>query len=286
MPRTSAELMMERETRVGIGSVPSAMLDPPLAELSWRIAPDEFLLRAAGHHYFHYRRKDGITIERGAGADVSEEHLWLNGSVYAAIASLNGLLPIHASAVAAGGKVYAFTGSAGAGKSTLIAALGNYGLPMFSDDTLVLDLSEAPRIMCLPGHKRLKLTAESLDLTGAPRQEKVSRTVEKFYSTSASGDVGVSLPLAELIFLEEGSDLVIEPISGFERFSRLQDEHYTAHLFAGAQAFDAAGQFAHLANLANLIEMSRFVRPLDRSRFDEGVELMASYLQRRATGGQ
>ena len=33
-------------------------------------------------------------------------------------------------------------GSTGAGKSTLVAALTRRGLPMFCDDTLVMDLSE------------------------------------------------------------------------------------------------------------------------------------------------
>ena len=34
-----------------------------------------------------------------------------------------------------------FTGPSGAGKSTLVAALAAYGLAIYADDTLVLDLS-------------------------------------------------------------------------------------------------------------------------------------------------
>ena len=102
-------------------------------------------------------RATGITSSGASDVDLSEESLWLNGSVYSAIASINGLLPIHASAVAHDGRVFAFTGPAGAGKSTLVAALASRGLPMFCDDTLVLDLSDPERIICLPGHKRLKL---------------------------------------------------------------------------------------------------------------------------------
>ena len=40
---------------------------------------------------FLYRRGQGVMVDRVPGADLSEEALWLNGSVYAAIASLNGL---------------------------------------------------------------------------------------------------------------------------------------------------------------------------------------------------
>ena len=278
MGKTPAELMMERETRTCLGHVPKRLLEISLPDLSWRIGAGEFLLRAIGDHYFHYRRGEGVTIHRGAGADISEESLWLNGSVYAAIASINGLLPIHASAVAFNDRVYAFTGPAGAGKSTLIAGLGNHDFPMFCDDTLLLDVSEPGRILCLPGHKRLKLTEEALELTGASREEKVSLSVDKFYSVSAAGDVGIAMPLAELIFLEEGPELGFIQLSGIERFTRMQDEHYTTQLYAGAQGFDRAGYFNHIVRLANAIALSRFVRPLDPRHFEEGVRLIAAHI--------
>lgn len=264
---------MERETRLAYGPVPRALFGEPIGEMRWQMDGDRFLFRGLGEHHFLYRKGEGITVDRGPGADLSEESLWLNGSVYAGIASMNGLLPIHASAVAAGGSVFAFTGPAAAGKSTLAAALAARGLPLFCDDTLVLDLSDPDRIVCLPGHKRLKLVDDAIELTGATREEKVSLTVDKYYARPAAGDVRVALPLAELIFLEEGPQPAITPILGSERFVRMQDEHYTAHLYAGARQFDKVEQFAHFSRLARQVKMARFVRPRDRSRFAEGVAL-------------
>ena len=278
MDRSAAELMMQRETAVQYGPVPHSLSGEPLAEMNWQMLGGAFLLRGEGEHYFLYRKGDGVTVERGPDADVSEESLWLNGSVYAAVASLNGLLPIHASAVAFDGRVFAFSGPAGAGKSTLVAALGRHGLPLFCDDTLVLDLSDPERIVCLPGHKRLKLRPDAIGLTGAMPQEKVSKTVDKHYALPATGEVGVALPLGELIFLEEGPEPAIMPITGAERLVRLQDDHYTARLFDSARKFDRAAQFAHLARLARQIAMARFVRPLDRDRFDEAVALAARHV--------
>jgi hypothetical protein len=278
MDRSAAELMMQRETAVQYGPVPHSLSGEPLAEMSWQMLGGAFLLRGEGEHYFLYRKGDGVTVERGPDADVSEESLWLNGSVYAAVASLNGLLPIHASAVAHDGRVFAFSGPAGAGKSTLVAALGRHGLPLFCDDTLVLDLSDPERIVCLPGHKRLKLRPDAIGLTGAMPQEKVSKTVDKHYALPATGEVGVALPLGELIFLEERPEPAIMPITGAERLVRLHDDHYTARLFDSARRFDRAAQFTHLARLARQIAMARFVRPLDRDRFDEGVALAARHV--------
>ena len=276
--KTAAQILMERETRVAYGAVPHALSDDPLGEATWHLYGDRFLLRAAGEHYFYYRMGEGVTIERGAGADGSEESLWLNGTVYAAIASMNGLLPIHASAVALDGSVFAFTGSAGVGKSTLVAALGSLGLAMFCDDTLVLDLSDPDRIICLPGHKRLKLRPDAIELTGANPEEKVSLTVDKCYASPAAGTVGVALPLAELLFFEEGPEPAIMPISGSERFVRMQDDHQTSHLVAAARQFDRERQFEHFSRLARQIRMARFVRPRERSRFHESLALIEQYV--------
>jgi hypothetical protein len=149
---------------------------------------------------------------------------------------------------------------------------------MFCDDTLVLDLSDPERILCLPGHKRLKLRPDAIALTGASPQEKVSTTVDKHYALPAAGDVHDPLPLAELIFLREAFDFAIEPIVGSERLVLLQDDHQTADLFAGARKFDRIHQFAHLARLARQIPMARFARPIDRARFEEGVALVVEHV--------
>ena len=277
--KSAAQLLMEQETRVRYGAVPHTLFEEPLVEKRWQMAPGQCLLRGEGDHYFHYRQGEGITVERGANADLSEENLWLNGSVYSAIASMNGLVPIHASAVSIDGDVFAFTGPAGAGKSTLVAALAGLGLPMYCDDTLVLDLAAPDRITCLPGHKRLKLRPDAVALTGATPQERVSRTVDKVYAVPAQASEAISLPLAELIFLQEGEEAVMMPISGAERFVRMQDDHQTAHLLAAARMFDKAERFAHLSRLARQIPMALFVRPRDPARFAGGAELVARYLR-------
>jgi hypothetical protein len=248
--------------------------------MTWQMQDGVFLLRGEGDHYFLYSPGKGVTVHRGESADDSEESLWLDGSVYTAIASMNGFVPIHASAVAYEDMVFAFTGPAGAGKSTLAAALGRHGLPMFCDDTLVLDLSDPERIMCLPGHKRLKLCADAFVLSGASRGEKVSRTYDKYYATPSAGIVGKALPMAELIFLEEGANPTISRILGSERFMRIQDDHQTSYLFEAATRYGRMEQFAHRARLAQQIAMTTFARPRDVERFDECAALLAKHVQR------
>jgi len=271
-------LLMERETRVRHGPVDLNQFGYSIEPGRSHLEDDSFLLHTAEGLRYFYRKGDGITISREPSADASAEQLWLHGSVYSAVASINGLLPIHASAVAFDGKVFAFTGPSGSGKSTLIAALGQRGLPMFCDDTLILDLSDPHAIVCLPGHKRLKLTPDALELTGAQRAEKVGADIDKYYARPIAGDVTTSLPLARLLFLERGNDLSIERLTGSERFVRTQDEHYTTELFAIARNFDRASNFAHRVRLAQQIEMCRFVRPWERDQFDRSVAMAARYI--------
>lgn len=278
MTKSAAQLLMERETRVRHGPVDLDRFGYRLEPGRSHLEEDSFLLHTDDGLSYFYRRGEGITVCRDAAADISEEQLWLNGSVYSAVACINGLVPIHASAVAHAGRVFAFSGPSGSGKSTVIAALAQRGLPMFCDDTLVLDLGDPDRIICLPGHKRLKLTVEALELTGTQAAEKVGADIDKYYAQAPAGDVTTPLPLAELIFLEQGTPSAIERLSGAERFIRTQDDHYTAHLFAAARQFDRAAQFAHRARLARQIAMFRFVRPWNRTAFDEGVALAARHI--------
>lgn len=278
MTKGAAQLLMERETWVRHGPVDLNLFGRTIGPGQSHLEADTFLLHTADGLRYCYRKGEGITICRDGAADASEEQLWLNGSVYSAVACINGLLPIHASAIAHQGRIFAFTGPSGSGKSTLIAALGKLGLPMFCDDTLVLDLSDPERIICLPGHKRLKLTPEALALTGAKRAEKVGQDTDKYYAGAAAGDVATPLPLAELLFLEAGPAMAIERLSGSERFVRTRDDHYTAGLFAAARQFDRASQFAHRVRLARQISMSRFIRPWDSTLFHQGAEFAARYI--------
>ena len=269
-----AQALLTRETQLRYGSVAAELDGVKVPNDGHFLSGDAYLLRSDGLSFL-YRRGEGITVERGPEADILAESLWLNGSIYAAIACINGFKPIHASAVAYQGQVIAFTGPSGTGKSTLIAALGQLGLPMFCDDTLVLDISDPAQIVCLPGHKRLKLTPAALTMTGAARQEKVGSGIDKFYAVPPGGEVGRPLPLGRLVFLEDGADLATREITGAERFSRLTDDHYTEALFASARQLDRAAQFALQARLAQQIPMTRLTRPRDPAQFAASVQLAA-----------
>ena len=282
-PRTPAESvrLMQRETASHHGRVPRTLGGHDLGPGCRAFIDGQFILLTSSGFGYHYRPGAGITIERpGAGFDPDEEALWLNGSVYAAAACLNGFYPVHASAVAYQGRAYAFTGASGAGKSTLIAGLGQRGWPMFCDDTLLLDLSDPAQVTALPGHKRLKLTDHALELTGTAAQQPVGADTGKSYVLPPAGDWTEPLPLGALVFLEEGAPAGWAAIGGAERFARLADDHYTQDLYAEAQRPARGALFALRADFARRVPMARLTRPRSPAGFDASLDLAEANLTR------
>jgi hypothetical protein len=271
--------LLAQEARVTYGPVPPALGGQQIGPGRMLLDGDSFLLRSTTGYGLFYAKGQGVTVERGAGADPAEQELWLNGSVYAAIAAIHGFLPFHASAVAWRGQVFAFSGPSGAGKSTLAAALGQHGLPLFCDDTLVLDVSDPERILCQPGHKRLKLAPDALALTGSTGHEPVAPDIGKLYAEPAAGTLRAVLPLAGLVFLADGAPTAFTPIEGAARIARLNDDHYTHDLFTAARAEAIPARFDRIARIAARIAMTELIRPRDPGQFAATTALVASWIK-------
>lgn len=264
--------LFREETRVRYGPVPRMLGSVEVGPEQYVLLGDAFLMRTRDGLAFHYRRGEGVTVELSPDADPADEGLYLNGSVYAAAAVINGFYPVHASAIAYKGSVIAFCGPSGAGKSTLIAELGRRGYPMFCDDTLILSLRGKGQVLALPGHKRLKLTPAAVALTETSQQERVARTIDKFYAAPASGTVDEPLPLSCLVRLEFAEQIACETIRGGAAIRVLQEEHYTRDLYLAATRPDSATRFAQLSRIAQSVRIVRFARPCDEATFREGVE--------------
>lgn len=274
-----AVALLARETAWRHGPVPRQLAGIEVPRGHRLIAQGCYLQWSeSGFGYFH-APGEGIVIERPEGADLDEESLWLNGSVFAAVASLNGFLPIHASAVEQAGQVIAFSGPSGAGKSTLAAGLGQHGLRLFCDDTLLVDLHSTAGLIAMPGHKRLKLLPDALALAGAEAEQAVGADTGKFYARPVAGDVGRPLPLRSLVFLEAGPSPQWQAIRGAERFVRLEDDHYTQDIYREAARPSREEQFALRARLAAQVDMARLVRPVSTAGFAASLELAAKRIR-------
>lgn len=265
---------LEAERTLREGTVPQRLDGPAMETPTYQMTPEAFLLTLPSGLRFHYRRGEGTTYSRPADVSDDEVALFFDGSVSGAIAWINGLVPIHASAVACAGGVYAFTGASGEGKSTLIAALADRGLAAFCDDVMVLDLADPDQIVALPGPRRLKLWSDALALTGQRSSRTVRPGLDKFYAGEPLFTARDPLPIERLYFLESAGSRAtgIVPIEGMQRFQRVQSAYYRPH-FCSALA-KPQGYFQTAMRLAHGIAMARFQRPRDRSIFAAGIDLI------------
>jgi hypothetical protein len=265
---------LQAETGLTEGAVPASLPDALTVTPTYEIAHDAFLLRLPTGLAFHYRRGAGTVYTRPEGIADGEVGLFFDGSVYGAIAWLNGLVPLHASAVSHAGGVYAFTGVSGEGKSTLVAALAERGLAVCSDDVLVLDLSDPDVVMAVPGHKRLKLWADALVLTGRRSDAAVRPGLDKFYVADQLPFEAAPLPIRRLYVLESAvnASQAITPIIGADRFVTLRSAYYRPQ-FCHAIA-EHSNYFATAARLSAAITIARFNRSRAPADFAAGIAMI------------
>lgn len=272
--------LMQRENRAAEGAVPQIPGEWP--DSDWRFGEDWFALGQLGLRFF-YRRGEGVTWQVLDETQRPLVPLYLAGSVYAAAASLNGLYPLHVSAVLHAGQVHAFGGPSGAGKSTITAALAARGYPLVADDTLLLYLGGEGPPLCLPGHKRLKLVRDAFDLTGAAREEMADRDRDKFYARATADAADRLYPLASITFLETSPETGLRILSSGQRMARLQDDHYTAWMFDEAQRITLPRRFALQARIAGHIRMGILDRPKDAARFPASLDLAVRFIEGERT---
>jgi hypothetical protein len=279
MTARQSTALLAAESAYRNGVVPDTLPDPLRETPTYVLTPDAFLLRLPSGLKFLYRKGEAVVVDRPDTVSEMDVTAFLNGSVYGAIVWLNGMVPLHASGVVHNGRVHAFTGHSGAGKSTLASALAAHDMPLMADDVLVLDLSDPSAVVCLPGHKQVKLWPDAVQLTEAGVIGRVRRDVEKLYVTPAAGYCREPLPLAELFFLDATSktDVAFRPVSGALRFTLAQAAFFRP-LFCNAIGGSGA-LFRVLSRISSQVAIGRFDRPKDKDLFADGVAAMAAHIR-------
>ena len=198
------------------GGVPAALPDPEAGGVVWQHAGRRTLLRPPCGVRFLVEDGRAVRYETERGAEESDVRAFLLGSVWAVLGWQRGLLPLHASSVARGPDLHAFSGGPGAGKSSLAAALARHGYPLFADDVLLLDPASFDAGPLGHGHGALRLCRRSMALTGSRGDgaERVRRGVPRWYATPAESAPRRAGRLRTLHLLSYRNDCRIERWAG------------------------------------------------------------------------
>jgi hypothetical protein len=209
----------------------------------------------------------------------------VENQVLALLLLQRGLLVLHASAVAVGGRAVVFIGPRGAGKSTTAAAFHTQGYPVLADDIVGVRVDEEPPTV-VPGVPQLRLGAEAvtaLDIDGAV-QPNHDIGPEKWYRQLSP--VSEPLPLAGCYVLEESDSMAIESLSGTEQFFRFVTHSYR-HGFLTDSDMTPTG-FEQCAAVVERVPVRLLRRPKQYDALPSLVELVVrdvAATERKTTTG-
>ena len=126
----------------------------------------------------------------------------------------DGRLGFHAGAFVQADRAWAFLGGNEAGKSSLLAALALYGMPVLADDFVTLS-----DLRAWAGPRSIDLRAGAVEGLGLAGRLKESRSGTRW--RLALGDVPSDVPLGGWFFLESGEEVSLTPISPQTRLRQL-----------------------------------------------------------------
>ncbi len=288
--------------RLGEGGGPPADLvfsyGPPGAVL-----PDNAscLYRGTNLHLFRAPGREVLRV-----TDVADFHLWpdrivahpaaaeagplieihLLGTVFSYWLERRGLVTLHASAVAMGGRAAVFSSTHGGGKTGVAAALLQAGHPLLSDDLLPIEEREG-RFLGRPGYPQLRMWPDEAThfLGHYEHLPVIHPELSKRRIPVGPGGLGTfhgaPLPLACIYLLErrtEGEALDIRDVSPRDALIELLRQSFTPRLVEAAGLQPA--RFHQLSNLVLQVPVKRLRYPSGFGRLPWVAEAVRLDLER------
>jgi hypothetical protein len=241
---------------------------------------------------------EGLAFRISNGREIvvdapGEEHSWmlhvlLTGPVMAVLIHQRGVLPLHASAVAIDGKVCAFLGESGWGKSTLAAALNRRGHPIVADDVVGIGFQADGRPVVHPAFAQLRIAPGAAAALGIPLESLPPLDDDAdgrvLYAASNRATLGHAIPLDSLFVLAVGEAHRVDRVHGCEAFRAIERQAYV-----NRDLLESTGttrrHFQQCAQLTQVVEAYRLQRPRSLSALPktaQTVEQTCARSQRRS----
>ncbi len=242
---------------------------------------DQVLFRVPNAGIFLIQDGKRIIFSPFDGADEDEIRLYILGTCMGAILLQRKIIPLHGSAIAINGKVYAIVGDSGAGKSTLASAFLQRGYQLLSDDVIPVSLSNAEVPIVTPAYPQQKLWLESLNHFGmdSAHYQRLFVRDTKFAIPVESQFANEPLPLAGIFELVKGDypEIAIQPIEKMQRFYTVYSHTYRNFFIQGLGLME--WHFDMSSKMMNKIHVHRITRPTTRFTANELVELILTTLK-------
>jgi hypothetical protein len=215
---------------------------------------------------------DGRSVRWSPVGDPPRESLEhaLVDQVLPRVLAFRGRLVLHAGAVATPHGALAVFGDAGAGKSTLVAALARRGATLLGDDGLVITTGEDGRLAVVPTYPGLRLLSSPLVAlfgdasAGTPM---VPGGDKKRVAPSATGIAtsDAPVPLRALYRLETAGTIEVAPLRGHDAFLSLVRSSFQLHL---DDAERTRASFDRIGALIDAVPVRCLAYPREFARLD------------------
>jgi hypothetical protein len=219
-----------------------------------------------------------IDVDPAPGIDDQLIAFPLLGPVMALLLHQRGLLILHASAIAVGGKSAIFMGDKGAGKSTTASAMIRAGHELLTDDVVALDLASSDEAMIVPGFPQLKLAADAaaaISLKEAEVRQQAHPAIDKMQHRLLGGFSPDSVPATRIYILERGEKAAISALPRIAALPALIKFSYVTRFGRPALAGDfAVKHLRQCARLADHVGVCRLEVPTGLDRIGEAVDLI------------
>lgn len=277
----AARVEQGADVSISHGDVPVSLDDPAVEGVSYQIKRGEFLLNVPDGSRLYVRDGQEIVYQRGEETGDRDIVLFILGTAWGTLCYQRGLIPIHASGNIVDGKIVAFTGVSGAGKSTMAANLALRGYPFFSDDTLIFDpANSGDGAICYAGQKQLKLWSDAIEMTGSEAIEPVRErnAIDKHYAVPPAPSELTIAPLAKLYFLKRTrgdatEPNTIKPFRGFQALQAIRKNLYRPHYAEALLGRKAL--FVALKQLLENVEVYEFVRQLGEDNYEPALDFIS-----------
>jgi hypothetical protein len=190
--------------------------------------------------------------------------IYLLGPVAGICLRLRGLHALHAAVVVVDGQAIAFTGGAGAGKSTTAAAFARAGYPVLTDDLAVLR-AQGGRILASPAYPRVKLWNDSAAaLFGhAERLDPLTPNWDKRFLALGGEDAPFATraaPLRRLYLLQPGGEEESASLAKVPFTQAFVELSAALYVTPALRSVHRAEEFAFINRLASMVPPQRLLR--------------------------
>ncbi|WP_428410164.1 hypothetical protein [Hyphococcus sp.] len=240
-------------------------LGPPAEEQMAEFLPDRQYFDFPGVIQAEITDASHLQIALYPGAAVEMLGLPVLGPIMATVLHYKGYLVIHGSGLVMDGKLNVFIGHRGAGKSTTAACLLERGHQLFSDDLIVIDLSDPSHPMALAGYPATKVApeiAERFHPVAAHALSNGGYAYPKERFRIVQTPPPRTMPIEAVYALERSADAALQTLDFKAALDALMQNSYMLKYGAAPMAAGrGAAHFIQVTQLATRVPVKRLKTP-------------------------